>query len=94
MAEAIDLPGVAAAFGRRLHAAGVPVTPERSARFARAVALVAPVTRDRLYWTARAVYVSRREELAAFDAAFGAVFDGRADPASAGRGDPASAGDL
>ena len=30
----LDLPPLVAAFGRRLHEAGVPVTPERSARFA------------------------------------------------------------
>ncbi len=37
---------LAAALGRRLRDAGLPVTHERSARFARAVALVAPRTRD------------------------------------------------
>ena len=35
-----DLALVIAAFGNLLHAAGVPVTPERSARFAQAVLLV------------------------------------------------------
>ena len=34
------------------------MTPARSADFARALALVRPVTRRRLYWTARAVLVS------------------------------------
>jgi uncharacterized protein len=87
MAETIDLPAVVTALGRRMHAAGVPVTPERSARLARALALAAPATRARLYWTARAVLVSSREEGDAFDRVFGAVFDGRADPADA-RGDP------
>ena len=37
---ALDLPALVAGFGRRLHEAGVPVTPERSARFARALVLV------------------------------------------------------
>ncbi len=41
----LDLPALAAAFGRRLHAAGVPVTAERSARFAEALALTRPVAR-------------------------------------------------
>ncbi len=36
----LDLPALAGAFGRRLHDAGMPVTPERSARFARALTLV------------------------------------------------------
>jgi uncharacterized protein with von Willebrand factor type A (vWA) domain len=86
MAE-LDVPAVAAALGRRLRGAGLPVTPERSARFARALALAPPATRDRLYWTARAVFVSAREEVDAFDRVFAAVFDGRIDPADA-RGDP------
>ena len=37
---------------------GVPVTPGRSVDFARALALVRPVSRRRLYWTARAIFVS------------------------------------
>jgi uncharacterized protein with von Willebrand factor type A (vWA) domain len=87
VAERIDLPALASALGRALHDAGVPATPERAARFARAVALAPPADRDRLYWTARAVFVSDRDQLAAFDGVFGRVFDGLADPAEA-RGDP------
>ena len=41
----LDLPALASAFGRRLHEAGVPVTPDRSARFAQALALTRPVAR-------------------------------------------------
>ena len=67
MAEALlDLPAFAGGFGRALHRAGVPVTPER---------------------TARVAFVSGHEQVPAFDAVFGAVFDGLADPADA-RGDP------
>jgi uncharacterized protein with von Willebrand factor type A (vWA) domain len=77
---ALDTPALAAALGVRLRAAGVPVTPERSARFARALALVAPRRRDGLYWTARAVFVSAHEQAEAFDRVFAAVFDGIADP--------------
>jgi uncharacterized protein len=69
----------------------VPVTPERSARFARSLALLPPVSRDRLYWTARAVFVSSHTEAEAFDRVFGVVFDGLLDPAE-GRGDPSSPG--
>ena len=36
----LDLPPLVAAFGRRLHAAGVPVSPERAVRLAEALALV------------------------------------------------------
>ena len=35
----VDLAEIIAAFGHLLHEAGVPVTPERSARFTRAVLL-------------------------------------------------------
>ena len=80
-AGAAWLPDLAAALGRALRAAGVPVTPERSARFARAVALVAPVTRARLYWVARATLVAGPEHVGAFDAVFASVFAGIADVA-------------
>src|SRR5204863_6940026 len=74
----LDLPPLVGAFGRRLDAAGVPVTAERSARFAQALTLVAPVARRRLYWTARAVFVSDPTHIKAFDAVFSEVFSGRA----------------
>ena len=64
----LDLAPLVAAFGRRLHEAGVPVTPERSARFASALTLTRPVARTRLYWTARAVLVSDHAQVQAFDA--------------------------
>ncbi len=70
----LDLPALVGAFGRRLQEAGVPVTAERSARFAQALTLIAPVARRRLYWTARAVFVSERAQLKAFDAVFSQVF--------------------
>ena len=73
----VDLPALAGAFARRLHDAGVPVTPERAARFADALALVRPVARRRLYWTARAVFVSDATQVKAFDAVFREVFGSR-----------------
>jgi uncharacterized protein len=87
MVERIDLPAFAGAFGRLVHDAGIPVTPERSARFATALSLAVPEDRSRLYWTARTVFVSGREQLEAFDSAFALVFDAIVDPA-ASRGDP------
>ena len=80
---------LAAALGRRLRDAGLPVTHERSARFARATALVAPRTRTELYWTARAVFVSSEAQLPTFDRVFAAVFDPRLEP-DEDRGDPYS----
>ena len=77
----LDLPPLVAAFSRRLHEAGLPVEPERAARLARALGLVAPVARRRLYWTARAVLVSDRTQAAVFDTVFAEVFgSGRAAP--------------
>ncbi len=70
----LDLPPLVAALSKRLHDAGLPVTPARSADFARALALVKPVSRRRLYWTARAVLVSDPAQVKAFDVVFGAVF--------------------
>jgi uncharacterized protein with von Willebrand factor type A (vWA) domain len=74
----LDLPPLAAALSRRLHDAGLPATAERSADFARALTLVEPVARRRLYWTARALFVSDRSQVPAFDAVFAEVFGDRA----------------
>jgi uncharacterized protein len=74
----LDLPALAGAFSRRLRDAGVPITAERAARFAQALSLVEPVSRRRLYWTARAVLVSDSAQLKAFDSVFSSVFGGRA----------------
>jgi uncharacterized protein len=70
----LDLPAVAGAFSRRLHDAGVPVTADRAAWFARALAVVEPVSRRRLYWTARAAFVSDLSQVGMFDAVFSSVF--------------------
>ncbi len=93
----LDLPATASAFGRRLREAGLPVGPERAARFADALAAVRPIARRRLYWTARAVFVSDRTQVAAFDEVFLSVFGSRMldepealrDPSDAPRTDPA-----
>lgn len=71
-----DLPAVLAAFGARLHQSGVPVTPERSARLGRALALRPPDRLSQLYWLARVTLVSRPEQLATFDEVFAEVFRG------------------
>jgi uncharacterized protein with von Willebrand factor type A (vWA) domain len=75
----LDLPPLAGALSRRLHEAGVPVTPARTAEFARALALVRPISRRRLYWTARAVLVSDPAHVKPFDAVFFSVFGARDD---------------
>ena len=70
----LDLPAVAGAFSRRLHDAGVPTSAERAVRFAESLALVRPISRRRLYWTARAVFVSDASQVRVFDSVFLEVF--------------------
>jgi len=72
--EWLDLAALTAAFSRRLHDAGVPSSAERSAAFARSLALVRPISRRRLYWTARSVFVSDHSQVRTFDAVFREVF--------------------
>jgi uncharacterized protein len=74
----LDLPQLTGALSTRLREAGLPVTPDRAAGFARALAIVQPVSRTRLYWTARAVFVSDPAQVRAFDAVFFGVFGGAA----------------
>jgi uncharacterized protein with von Willebrand factor type A (vWA) domain len=85
----VDLATVAATFGDRLHSAGIPVTPERSGRFAAAIDLTAPATYDDVYWAARITLVSGYDQLEKFDRVFGHVFGELADQADT-RGDPGS----
>jgi uncharacterized protein len=73
----LDLPAVAGALSHRLRRAGLPVTSERAASFADALTLVEPITRRRLYWTARAVFVSDSAHVKAFDSVFWSVFGRR-----------------
>jgi uncharacterized protein len=72
----LDLPALAGALGQRLRDVGVPVTPERSADFARALTLVRPQSRRRLYWTARSMFVTDESHAPAFDAVFRSIFGG------------------
>ena len=85
----VDLATVAATFGDRLHTAGIPVTPERSGRFAAVLDLTAPATYDDVYWAARVTLVSGNDQLEQFDRVFGHVFGELADQAPS-RGDPGS----
>ncbi len=72
----LDLPPLVGAFARRLHDGGVPVSAERAARLAEALAVVRPVARRRLYWTVRAVLVSDLSQVPIFDRVFAAIFGG------------------
>jgi hypothetical protein len=79
----LDLAPLAGTLGQRLREAGVPVTPERSADFAHALAITRPQSRRRLYWTARSIFVTDRAHARAFDGVFRAIFGGGADAESA-----------
>lgn len=72
----LDLPALTVAFARRLQEAGVPVPVDRAERFARALRLVRPVSRRRLYFTARTAFVTEQGQLAAFNRVFAEVFGG------------------
>ena len=76
----LDLPPLVVTLGRRLRERGLPVTPGRAVEFAHALGIVRPVSRRRLYWTARAVFVSDPGQVSAFDAVFASVFGSRAVP--------------
>jgi uncharacterized protein len=78
----------AVTLGRSLRAAGLPVTPDRSATFAASARLLEARDRARLYWAARLAFVTSRDQVAAFDAVFDALVSGVADPAGGRRGDP------
>ncbi|HEY2172438.1 MAG TPA: VWA domain-containing protein [Mycobacteriales bacterium] len=83
----IDLATGVARFGAALRAAGLPVGPDRSARFARAIAVARPRTTTALHQCGLATLVSDPDHIATFDAVFAAVFGGATDPAEH-RGDP------
>src|SRR6266700_5884315 len=85
--QAADLATVAARFGAALHAEGLPVGPDRSARFARAVTVMRPATISELYWCGLATLVCDPDQIEVFSRVFAAVFTGLVDPA-AQRGDP------
>ena len=87
----LDLPPLAAALSRRLRDAGLPATPARAAEFARALDIVRPLARRRLYHTARALFVADRSQIAAFDAVFLEVFGDRDAPQDAPGGPTAPA---
>jgi uncharacterized protein with von Willebrand factor type A (vWA) domain len=70
----LDLPAVVGAFSQRLHDAGMPVTPSQTQQYARALALTKPISRRRLYWTTRGVFVTGFIQVPTFDRVFREVF--------------------
>jgi uncharacterized protein with von Willebrand factor type A (vWA) domain len=74
-----DLALLIAAFGHLLHEAGVPVTPERSARFAQVVLLAGPRSYAELAALGRTTLLSSHDQYEVFDAVFSQVFRGVVD---------------
>ena len=94
-----DLADVVAMFGHRLHAAGVPVTPERMSRFAEAVLLASPRTIPEVYWLGRVTLLCGQGQIAVYDLIFDEYFRGYVDlveqtrSAPGAMSSPLSAGD-
>jgi uncharacterized protein with von Willebrand factor type A (vWA) domain len=86
--ERTDVATLAARFAARLRSEGLPVGPERTARFASAVTLADPMTTEDLYWCALATLVGDPSEIAAFDHVFGLVFGGMPEPGTGRRRSP------
>lgn len=83
------LADITAAFGHLLHSAGVPVTPERSTRFASVIALADPHTIDEVYWLGRVTLLTGHDQVPTYDRVFRQVFEGIVDIADY-RGDSAN----
>ena len=71
---AVDLPRLATAFGQRLHHADMPVSPDQTVQYVRALQLTAPGSRRGLYATTRAVFVTDMDQLTTFNSIFAQVF--------------------
>jgi len=83
-----DLAALAAAFGERLHAAGVPVTPERMIRFAEAVLLAGPRTIPEAYWIGRVTLLTGHFQIPVYDRVFDEYFRGYVDLVETTRASP------
>ena len=64
-------------FGRLLRRRGLPVGTGRILTFCRAVAALDRIDRTGVYWAGRVSMVARKEDLAAYDAAFAEWFPSR-----------------
>jgi uncharacterized protein with von Willebrand factor type A (vWA) domain len=94
-----DLAEVSARFGAALRVAGLPVGPGRAERFAAAVTVARPATRDALYRCALATLTSSRDQAevlrAVFEQVFGTLTGGdRGDRDQPGAEPPPAPGDL
>lgn len=65
----------AVAFGRILRRSGMKCGSDRTLEFVRALEVVGLESRDEVYWSGKAVFCSRYEDLKLYDAAFQAFWD-------------------
>lgn len=70
----VDLAALAVAFGQRLHETDMEVTPDQSEQYVCSLALAKPRSREALYHTTRAVFVSDIKQVATFDRVFEEIF--------------------
>ena len=75
-----DLADLVSRFAARLRAGGLAVGPDRSTRFAAAIAVVNPVTTRQLYWCGRVTLVADPATIPAYDRIFVSVFGDPAVP--------------
>lgn len=71
----VDVAAFAVALVDNLRAGGVAVPGDGPATFVASMRFIAPQSRSALYWAARLSLVNRADDLRAFDAVFGAIFD-------------------
>lgn len=83
----VDRAAFAAALAARLRSEGVSVGLTALEDLARALSVVPPDSRPRLYWAARITLVRRQPDLAAFDVVFAAVFADAMLPVESRHGD-------
>ncbi|HEV3134735.1 MAG TPA: CoxE, partial [Acidimicrobiia bacterium] len=82
-----------AGFGRELRAAGLRVGTGQVVSFCQGLSRLDPTDLRDLYWSGRACLVSHRDDLAAYDDAFGRYFLGEAAPRLVAQRDGAPAVD-
>jgi uncharacterized protein len=82
-----------AGFGRELRAAGLPVGTGQVVSFCQGLSRLDPTDLRDIYWSGRACLVSHRDDLVAYDNAFGRYFLGDAAPRLVAQRDDAPAVD-
>jgi uncharacterized protein len=93
-AEAGDLAGTAARFGAALRAAGLPVGPGRTERFAAAVTVARPSTPHALYLCALTTLVSSKDHALIMRAVFEQIFGDLSSAGPSAEPDLGGAGNL